>query len=109
MSSTETTGLPAACDLETAPGRFCDRPVEWFAISSDTPELWPGGSPGYASLAGFCCRSHADQEPHGTREQAERSFANVVDMAGDRDAVVAVWRELLACYPDPVNRVHLNG
>lgn len=93
--------LSTRCDLETSPGRYCDKPAGWLALSADTPVMWADRDGGNASLGSFCTREHALAEPRPTLEAARRSHATVVGMC-DEESVLDGWKWALAAYPNPI-------
>jgi hypothetical protein len=99
-----TAAFPAhdgRCDLEEA---GCRNPIRFVKLAACAPELWLPSAPA-ASVAFYCSREHAAQEPTATLADAER-VAEIVDgnVAHDVEgnAIQDVWRALLDAYPEPV-------
>lgn len=96
--------LSKNCDYEIEPGRFCDKPATWLALSGDAPESWEDQGAGNASVASFCSYFHAKAEPRPNLAAAKRAAAVVAEqLAGGHDyGIPAVWQRLIDAYPKPV-------
>ena len=92
--------LPMSCDLGYPDAEPCNKPVVFYALSAHGPDLW--NDTARASLGGYCSREHAELEPRPTVAAARRTYRNVADMTDRRDPVRALWKQLIAAYPDPV-------
>ncbi len=91
-----TTAFPehdGRCDLEEA---GCRNPVRFIKLAASVPDLWLPGAPA-ASVAFYCSREHAEQEPTAILADAQR-MAELVEGDAARDA----WRALIDAYPEPV-------
>lgn len=93
--------LGNACDLEVAPGTYCNKPVTWLALSGDAPEMWADHPNGTASLAAFCCYVHAKAEPRPNLAAAKRQYAQIAEMT-DEKPVLDGWKRAIDAYPKPV-------
>lgn len=91
------------CDYEIEPGRFCDKPPTWLALSASAPEMWADRGAGNATLGAFCSYFHAKAEPRPNLAAAKRVQAEVSDMVGSREPEVADgWQRAIDAYPKPV-------
>lgn len=95
--------LSEHCDYEIEPGRFCNKPVLWLALSGNAPEIWEDQGCGNASLASFCSYFHAKAEPRPNLAAAKRVQANVSDMVGTYGPeLLDAWQRVIDAYPKPV-------
>lgn len=98
---------PTGCDHRESlrPGAFyyCNKAVQFFALSAATSQAGPDG----VSLAGFCGLQHANVEPKPTLDAA-RQFHDRMLAEGcpcgncDAAAHAALTAALIDCYPYPV-------
>jgi hypothetical protein len=62
---------------------------------------WKASAPA-ASVAFYCSREHADQEPTAALEDPWRTYESLPPVGSMFHRVLEGWRELLDAYPEPV-------
>jgi hypothetical protein len=65
---------------------------------------WNANAPA-ASVALYCSREHADQQPTATYEAAETTFASLPPIGSG--ARLQAWRELLGAWPEPLDIIRV--
>lgn len=95
------------CDREISPGRYCDKPATWIALSSNAPDMWDDHDNGNASLASFCSYVHALAEHRPSLAAAKRMHATIAEMTSET-TVLSAWERALAAYPKPIPVVDRN-